>query len=60
MSNQPLRDLWDASANQPFSPTVSKNSHFVVGFSLLFVAFMLSGLFGLSECPNPRLNRCML
>ncbi|GAB7354022.1 hypothetical protein MBLNU459_g4609t2 [Dothideomycetes sp. NU459] len=36
MSVQPLNDLWTAAAGQPYEPTISKNSQFTVGFTLLF------------------------
>lgn len=49
MSTNSLQQLWDASANQPFAASVSKQSQFAVGFTLLFIAFILTGLFGLSE-----------
>lgn len=52
MSTTPLHDLWDASANQPFFPSVGKDAQFVVGFVLLFAALVLTGLFGLSEFSN--------
>jgi len=50
MSASSLQELWDASAGQPFSAAVGKQSQFVVGFTLLFAAFVLTGLFGLSTC----------
>jgi len=49
MSTTSLQELWDASANQPFAAAISKQSQFAVGITLLFVAFILTGLFGLSE-----------
>ncbi|KAJ9628761.1 hypothetical protein H2203_002663 [Taxawa tesnikishii (nom. ined.)] len=52
MSAQPLRDLWDAAAGQPYEPAIGKNSQFTVGFTLLLTALMLSGYFGL----NPSLK----
>jgi hypothetical protein len=48
MSSTPLQTLWDASASQPFSPTISKEQQFTVGFVLLFAALVLTGLFGMS------------
>lgn len=48
MSSTPLQDLWDASASQPFNPAISKEQQFTVGFALLFVALVLTGLFGMS------------
>lgn len=49
MSASPLKDIWDASASQPFSPTVSKSAQFNIAFTLLLFAFICTGLFGLSE-----------
>ena len=48
MSSTPLQQLWDASASQPFAPTISKDEQFTVGFVLLFAALVLTGLFGMS------------
>lgn len=48
MSATPLHDIWEASASQPFEPSIGKNSQFTVGFTLLFAAVLLTGLFGLS------------
>lgn len=48
MSATPLHDLWEASASQPFQSTIGKNAQFTVGFTLLFIALVLTGLFGLS------------
>lgn len=48
MSSTPLQSLWDASASQPFTPTISKEQQFTVGFILLFAALVLTGLFGMS------------
>ena len=48
MSSTPLQQLWDASASQPFAPTISKDQQFTVGFTLLFAALVLTGLFGMS------------
>lgn len=52
MSTPQLRDIWEASASQPFQPTVGKNSQFQIGFSLILFAFILTGLFGLSMLYN--------
>lgn len=51
MSATPLHDIWEASASQPFEPTVGKNTQFRVGFALLLIALVLTGLFGLSMYP---------
>ncbi|EME46576.1 hypothetical protein DOTSEDRAFT_22628 [Dothistroma septosporum NZE10] len=48
MSSQPLHALWEASASQPFQPTVGKDTQFSVGFFLLLGAIILAGLFGLN------------
>ena len=48
MSTTSLRDIWEASASQPFEPTIGKNSQIIVGFTLLVLAILLTGLFGLS------------
>jgi hypothetical protein len=47
MSATPLHDIWSA-ANQPFTPGVSKEAQFQVGFALLLFALICTGLFGLS------------
>lgn len=49
MSSTPLLDLWEASAGQPFQPSIGKNAQFTVGFTLLLIAILLSGLFGLNN-----------
>lgn len=36
MSVQPLNDLWEAAAGQPYEPTIGKESQFTVGITLLF------------------------
>ena len=33
---QPLHDIWNAAAGQQYEPTISKNTQFTLGFSLLF------------------------
>jgi hypothetical protein len=48
MSSTSLQSLWDASASQPFTPAISKEQQFTVGFTLLFAALVLTGLFGMS------------
>jgi len=48
MSSSSLQEIWDASASQPFEPTIAKSQQFTVGFALLFAALVLTGLFGLS------------
>ena len=49
MSAQPLHDIWEASASQPFSPSIGKDAQLSVGFVLLFAALLLTGLFGLNN-----------
>ncbi|CAG8980796.1 hypothetical protein HYALB_00003721 [Hymenoscyphus albidus] len=44
-----LHHVWESASGNPFIPTVSKDSHFVVGFSLLTIGLLLSGLFGLNR-----------
>lgn len=58
MSSQPLHALWEASADQPFQPTVDKDTQFSIGFFLLLGAIILTGLFGLSTLPCPHVY-CM-
>lgn len=53
MSTTPLNELWEASASQPFQPTIGKDTQFIVGFTLLLIAFVLTSLFGLSMSPFP-------
>lgn len=48
MSTTSLRDIWEASVSQPYEPTIGKNRQLVVGFTLLVLAILLTGLFGLS------------
>ncbi|KAI6870237.1 hypothetical protein KC343_g5092 [Hortaea werneckii] len=49
MSAAPLTELWEASAGQPFRPTIGKGTQFTVGFTLLLLAFILTSLFGLNN-----------
>ncbi|WPH03283.1 Hypothetical protein R9X50_00616000 [Acrodontium crateriforme] len=44
-----LQELWEASASQPFQPTISKDSQFTVGAVLLLLALICTGLFGLNS-----------
>lgn len=41
MSVRPLHDLWEAAAGQPYEPSVSKDSQFTLGISLLFIGIFL-------------------
>lgn len=47
-----LHQVWESASGNPFSPTIGKGSHFLVGFSLLTIGLLLSGLFGLSKLLN--------
>ncbi|KAK5163782.1 uncharacterized protein LTR77_010456 [Saxophila tyrrhenica] len=49
MSATPLHDLWEASASQPFQPTVGKDAQLQIGFTLLFLGLIFAGLFGLNN-----------
>ncbi|GAB1741618.1 hypothetical protein NU219Hw_g7037t1 [Hortaea werneckii] len=49
MSAASLTELWEASAGQPFQPTIGKGTQFTVGFTLLLLAFILTSLFGLNN-----------
>ena len=53
MSATPLHDIWDAAASQPFTPGVSKEAQFQIGFTLLLFAVICSGVFGLSKSLPP-------
>jgi hypothetical protein len=45
MSVQPLNDLWEAAAGQPYQPTIGKDSQFTVGITLLFTGTLHLSLF---------------
>jgi cell cycle checkpoint protein len=45
-----LNQVWEAASARPYIPLVAKDSQFTVGFSLLLLAFVFTGLFGLSQC----------
>lgn len=47
--SSPLLEIWEAASASPYQPTVSKNSQFAVGFILLLLAFILTGIFGLNR-----------
>ncbi|KAK3633888.1 hypothetical protein LTR56_004647 [Elasticomyces elasticus] len=49
MSATPLLDIWEASASQPFQPSIGKSAQLTIGFTLLSIALLLSGLFGLNN-----------
>lgn len=44
-----LFEVWEAAAANPFQPAISKDNHFKVGFGLLFLAFILTGVFALNR-----------
>ncbi|KAJ5809888.1 uncharacterized protein N7503_002106 [Penicillium pulvis] len=44
-----LNEVWEAASATPFHPIVSKDSQFAIGFNLLCVAVIASGLFGLKR-----------
>lgn len=48
MSN-PLLDVWEAAASQPFHPTIGKDTQFTVGFALLAACMLRSGPFWCSH-----------
>jgi hypothetical protein len=43
-----LDAVWQAAAGSPFLPIVGKGSQFFVGFILLLLGLLLTGLFALS------------
>ncbi|OCK87792.1 uncharacterized protein K441DRAFT_670107 [Cenococcum geophilum 1.58] len=47
--SSPLLEIWEAASASPYQTTVSKNSQFAVGFILLLLAFILTGIFGLNR-----------
>ncbi|PKX92522.1 putative DNA repair protein Rad1 [Aspergillus novofumigatus IBT 16806] len=44
-----LNEVWEAASASPYSPLISKEHQFFVGFSLLLSALVLTGLFGLNR-----------
>ncbi|TGO84965.1 hypothetical protein BPOR_0446g00080 [Botrytis porri] len=44
-----LHGVWESAVGNPFIPTVGKDSQFTLGFSLLCIGVLLSGLFGLNR-----------
>ncbi|KAI9806479.1 MAG: hypothetical protein M1833_003666 [Piccolia ochrophora] len=48
-SKSALNQLWAADTTSPFEPALSKDRHFVVGFTLLFLAFLLTAFFSLNR-----------
>lgn len=47
--SSPILEIWEAASALPYQPAVSKNSQFAVGFILLLLAFILTGIFGLNR-----------
>lgn len=46
-----LIDVWQASAGNPFLPTVGKGTQFLVAFVLLLLGLFSFGIFALSKEP---------
>jgi hypothetical protein len=44
-----LHQVWESAVGSPFVPSVGKGSQFFLGFTLLAIGLLLSGLFGLSK-----------
>ncbi|KAI0998590.1 hypothetical protein K3495_g9607 [Podosphaera aphanis] len=44
-----LHQVWQNAVGNPFTPTIGKDSQFFVGFFLLVVGFLLTGLFSLNR-----------
>lgn len=44
-----LHEVWQAAAGSPFLPTIGKGSQFLVGFVLLLVGLLITGVFALSK-----------
>ncbi len=56
-----LHEAWESASGNPFVPLIGKDSQLFVGFTLLTIGLLLSGLFGLSKymcrgSRNPMLN----
>lgn len=45
-----LLEVWHSASGSPFVPTVGKSSQFLVGFILLLLSLLITGLFALSKC----------
>jgi hypothetical protein len=43
-----LHEVWQAAASSPFEPSVGEDSQLYVGFILLLIGLVFTGLFGLS------------
>ncbi|KAL1878609.1 hypothetical protein VTK73DRAFT_7690 [Phialemonium thermophilum] len=44
-----LHEVWQAASGSPFLPTIGKHSQFLVGFSLVLIGIILTGLFTLNR-----------
>ncbi|KAI9376010.1 repair protein Rad1/Rec1/Rad17-domain-containing protein [Aspergillus egyptiacus] len=44
-----LNEVWEAASASPYTPFIAKDSQFSVGFTLLLLAFIFTGLFGLNR-----------
>ncbi|KAI9830014.1 MAG: hypothetical protein M1826_005187 [Phylliscum demangeonii] len=44
-----LELVWEGASGNSFSPAIAKKSQFVVGFTLLLLAFVLTGFFSLNR-----------
>ncbi|KAL3425054.1 DNA repair protein [Phlyctema vagabunda] len=44
-----LHQVWESAVGNPFTPTIGKDNQFFVGFSLLALGILLTGLFGLNR-----------
>jgi hypothetical protein len=44
-----LHEVWQAAAGSPFLPAIDKGSQFFVGFALLLLGLLITGVFALSE-----------
>ncbi|KAE8349793.1 DNA repair protein Rad1 [Aspergillus coremiiformis] len=44
-----LNEVWERASASPYTPLISKDSQFALGFTLLLSAIILTGLFGLNR-----------
>jgi hypothetical protein len=51
MPQSSLREVWEGAVGNSFAPSISKDSQFSLGFSLLALGILLGGYFGLSNNP---------
>lgn len=54
-STNGLFEIWEAAASSPYEPPIAKPSQFAVGFILLLIGFVLSGIFAFSMLSVPSL-----